>query len=244
MKEQRIFAIIQARMGSSRLPGKVLKELCGRPMLDHIVRRAGQTEGITSLMIATSAQREDDPIAAFAGNAGIPCFRGSEEDVLARYWGAAKALGAENEDVIVRLTADNPLVDPQVLRELLDYFRKCPYAYASTSGYPLGLGAEVFTFQALEEAHRTAKAPHEREHVTPYMYRDPDRVGRLVSPEDISGLRFTVDTPEDFAFVEAVYRELYHGEHDFYLRDILKFLERNPSVRDINRHIRQKKLGE
>lgn len=244
MVEKRIFPIIQARMGSTRLPGKVLKEICGEPMLGHIIRRIEQTVGIEKTMVATSIHCEDNPIEVFAKHRGIACFRGSEEDVLARFFNAAKMLGARGNDMVVRLTADNPLVDSRILTELLSYFEQSPYSYAATSGYPLGLGAEVFTFQALEEAHLTAVKPYEREHVTPYMYRDHNQAGWLVSPIDYSQYRFTVDTPEDFAFVEAVYHALYHGKHDFYLNDILDFLSNHSDVKKINCHVHQKQLGE
>lgn len=241
---KRGFAVIQARMGSTRLPGKVLKDLCGEPMLSHIIRRVKQAPGIGKILIATSVSTEDAAIEVFANSVGIPCFRGSEGDVLDRFFCAAKAFGAGEDDAIMRLTADNPLVDPAVLGELLAYFEASPYSYAAASGYPLGLGAEVFNFRALEEASRLAQKPYEREHVTPYMYRDPDKVGRLISPVNRSQYRFTVDTPEDFAFAETVYRALYHGKHNFYLEDILTFLAKNPEVGEINQNVRQKRLGE
>lgn len=242
--KRRACVIIQARMGSTRLPGKVLKELCEKPMLYHIIQRTEQTAGIDTIMVATSIHQEDDPVAAYASDIGLPCFRGSEEDVLERFYGAAKALGVGERDVIVRLTADNPFVDPVVLQKLLTYFEECPYSYASTSGYPLGLGGEVFTFRKLEEAFQFARKQYEREHVTPYMYRNADEIGQIVSPKNYSQYRFTVDTPEDFAFARAVYDVLYHGKHDFYLDDIIKLLGSHPEIQKINCNVHQKQLGE
>lgn len=242
--KRRVCAIIQARMSSSRLPGKVLKQLCGEPMLYHIIQRAGQTAGIDTIMAATSTHPEDDPVAAYVSGIGLPCFRGSEEDVLERFYGAARTLGMREQDIVVRLTADNPFVDPIVLQKLLTYFETCPYSYATTSGYPLGLGGEVFTFHMLEEAARFAGKPYEREHVTPYMYRNNDEIGRMVSPKDYSRYRFTVDTPEDFAFAKAVYGAMYHGKHDFYLDEIIKFLGSHPEIQKLNSNVHQKQLGE
>ena len=242
--KKKTFAIIQARMGSTRLPGKVRRELCGKPMLHHIVQRIKQVASIDTIMLATSICQEDTAVEVFADSVEIPCFRGSEEDVLARFYEAARLLDGKENDVILRLTADNPLVDPVVLQELLTYFEGSSYSYASTSGYPLGLGGEVFTFCALEEAYRLAEKPYEREHVTPYMYRDPKQIGRLISPKDYTHYRFTVDTPEDFTFAEAVYDALYHGAHDFYLADIIEFLDHNPQIQEINCNVLQKQLGE
>lgn len=242
--KQRTCAIIQARMGSTRLPGKVLKELCGKPMLYHIIQRTEQTAGIDTIMVATSTHQEDDLVAEYASSLGIPCFRGSEENVLKRFYGAAKILDMREDDAVVRLTADNPLVDPMVLQKLLTYFEECPYSYASTNGYPLGLGGEVFTFHMLEEAHHFAGKQYEREHVTPYMYRNTSEIGRMASPKNYSKYRFTVDTPEDFAFARAVYNALYHGKHNFYLRDIINFLDSHPEIQKINSNVHQKQLGE
>jgi len=234
-------AILQARMSSTRLPGKVLMELCGQPLLYHIIKRVEQTKELDKIIVATSEKKEDDPIASYANSIGIGCFRGSEENVLSRFFLAASMYQA---DIIVRLTGDNPLVDPKVLETLLTYFKGCGFPYASCVGYPLGLGAEVFTFEALADAYAHAEKEYEREHVTPYMYRDPEKTGKLAARKDLSSLRFTVDTPEDFKFVKCVYDALYHGSHDFYLNDILDLLEKNPNLIAINENVRQKRLGE
>lgn len=156
------FAILQARMGSLRLPGKVLKEICGQPILWHIIERVKQAKKIDEIIVATTEEKEDDPIEDYVKSMGIRCFRGSAENVLDRFFHAAVFYHAE---IIVRLTADNPLVDPQILDQLIYYFDGCGFSYASTSGYPLGLGAEVFSFGALDEAYVKANKAYEKEHV-------------------------------------------------------------------------------
>lgn len=234
-------AIIQARMGSTRLPGKVLKELSGQPVLYHIIKRVEQVPGIDKIIVATTEENIDNSIENYANSIGICCFRGNSDNVLDRFYQAATSSCA---DVIIRLTADNPLVDPQVLEQLLDLFVKCDYEYVATSGYPIGLGMEIFTYEALATAYKNASLPYEKEHVTPYMYREGQKVGRLVAPVDRSSLRFTMDTPEDYEFIQRVYDALYHGSHDFYLSDVLAFLNKYPDIVKINAHVHQKKLGE
>lgn len=234
-------AIVQARMGSNRLPGKVLKNLSGQPVLYHIIKRVEQVPGIDKIIVATTEEEIDNSIENYVNSIGINCFRGSSDNVLDRFYQAATSFSV---DVIIRLTADNPLVDAKVLEQLLSYFSRCNCEYASTGGYPLGLGAEVFTFDALATAHKNASLPYEKEHVTPYMYREGQTVGRLVAPVDQSTLRFTMDTPEDYAFIQCVYDSLYHGSHDFYLDDILALLSKHPDMIRINAHVHQKKLGE
>lgn len=237
-------AVIQARMGSTRLPGKVLLELCGDPILYHIVKRVKHAQRISKIVVATSVNAEDDAIYSYCQSIGINCFRGSESNVLSRYFHAAEAFHIKQGDSIVRVTADNPLVDPKILDSLLAYFERQNLPYAATSGFPLGVGAEAFTFTALEEAFEKATKPHEKEHVTPYMYREGCTIGRLMSPADCSRLRFTLDTPEDYEFIKEVYSALYHGAHNFYLDDVLKLLAENPYVAEINSHVRQKGVME
>lgn len=241
MTKKTTVAILQARMGSTRLPGKVLKELAGQPVLFHIIKRVEQVPGVDKIMVATTEEEIDDSIENYVNNIGIDCFRGSSDNVLDRFYQAATSVRA---DVIIRLTGDNPLVDPRVLERLLDYFAECGYVYAATSGYPIGLGAEVFTYEALAAAHKNADLPYEKEHVTPYMYREGQVVGRLVAPVDQSSLRFTMDTPEDYEFIQRIYAALYCGRHDFYLDDILALLKQHPDLIGINAHVHQKKLGE
>jgi len=242
--KSKTFAIIQARMDSTRLPGKVLKELCGQPVLFHIIQRVKRVKSVNNTIIATSKNESDHLIAEFAQNQDVCCFRGSEEDVLERFYQAAQALGAEPNDVIIRLTADNPFVDPDICMDLLSYFNKNSFTYAGAFHYPLGIGAEVFTFQALEEAYRNAQKPYEREHVTPYMYRAGQVYGKMYAPVNYSGIRLTVDTPADYKVAQIIYSSLYPVKKDFGLPEIIDFLRKYPDIAAINKEVHQKQLGE
>lgn len=244
-------AIIQARMGSTRLPGKVMKLLCGKTVLAHVITRVKACPLVDEIIVATTTAAADDAIAQEAEKIGVRCFRGSEDDVLERYYLAAQKYDA---DVIVRVTSDCPLFDPEVLENLLDYFDMMVDAglsidYLSNTvnrSYPIGLDAEVFTFNTLEIAYHNAEQPYEREHVTPYVYQHP-QIFALHSQnhgEDLSHHRWTLDTPEDFQFIEAVYRALYQPGRLFTMDDILELLEEKPGLTQINAHIRQKQLGE
>ena len=205
-------AILQARMSSTRLPGKVMRPLAGRPMIERQIERLRPCATLDRLIVATSDDSSDDPLAEHLAGMGVEVFRGSLHDVLDRYVGAARACGARG--VIVRLTADCPLADPEVIDDCVRLRAERDVDYASNGlrrTYPRGLDVEAFTLAALLAAHREASDPYEREHVTPFLYRHPERFSRadLVQAHDDSRLRWTVDTPEDFAFVERVYQALY-----------------------------------
>jgi spore coat polysaccharide biosynthesis protein SpsF len=236
-------AIIQARMGSTRLPGKVLKQLAGDTVLGHVVRRVRLAKRLDGICIATTISPTDEPIVAEAARLGVSCWRGSEQDVLDRYFGAAQATGAE---VIVRVTSDCPLFDGALLDDLLAAFqaiRRLDYlSNVQVRCYPRGLDAEIFTFAALTRAHREATQPHEREHVTPYFYQHPElfRLHSFEGREDWSAHRWTLDTPEDWQFVEAVYAAL---GADFTTADVLKLLKARPELAKLNAHVEQKKLA-
>lgn len=236
-------AIIQARMGSTRLPGKVLKHLAGDTVLGHVVRRVRLAKRLDGICIATTESPADEPIVAEAARLGVGCWRGSEQDVLDRYFGAAQASGA---DVIVRVTSDCPLFDGALLDEMLAAFpaiRGLDYlSNVQVRCYPRGLDAEIFTFAALTRAHREATRQHEREHVTPYFYQHPElfRVNTFLGTEDLSAHRWTLDTPEDWQFVEAVHAAL---GADFTTADVLKLLKAKPELAKLNAHVEQKKLG-
>jgi spore coat polysaccharide biosynthesis protein SpsF len=240
----KISAIIQARVGSTRLPGKVLKNLCGKTVLAQVVARAGLAERLDNIVVATTTEGRDDAVAAEASRLGVDCFRGSETDVLDRYYKAAMLSGA---DIVVRITSDCPLYDGHLLDEMLDAYDPAACDYLSNSierTYPRGLDTEVFSFAALAKAHAEATEDYEHEHVTPYFYRHPDRfrLKNHAQPKDFSHLRWTLDTPEDWAFIAAVYDRLYSGNPDFATADILRLLEREPDLVAINAHVRQKAL--
>lgn len=216
-------AILQARMSSSRLPGKVMKPLAGRPMVERQIERLRRCETLSRLVVATSDDPSDDVLAAFLGDIGVEIHRGPLADVLGRYVGAIEALGVSGQ--VVRLTADCPLADPGVIDDCVRLQAKLGVDYCSNGRnrtYPRGLDVEVFNAEDLLTAGREATDPYDREHVTPYLYRSGARFtqGELVQARDESALRWTVDTPEDYAFVERVYAALYPTKPDFTSDDI------------------------
>lgn len=236
-------AIIQARTGSTRLPGKVLRTLCGKSILAHDIARVRQAKGIERIIIATTTEPADIAIVAEAEALGVESFCGSEQDVLSRYYEAACAFDART---IVRITSDCPLYDWQLLDTMLTDFNGCDYlSNGLVRSFPRGLDTEIFTFAALERAFHEAKAPEEREHVTPYIYRHPElfRLKSFESPEDLSAHRWTLDTQEDWDFIEAVYTHLYPHNPLFTTADVLALLTRKPQLASINAHIEQKKLA-
>jgi spore coat polysaccharide biosynthesis protein SpsF len=232
-----IAAIIQARMGSSRLPGKVLMDISGRPMLWHIIDRVRRAEMVDETAVATSYNALDDAIAAFCEQEGILCFRGSENDVLDRYYRTAKCIDAES---IVRITADCPLIDPLVLSKVIATFldRRCDYASNTIERtYPDGLDTEVFSLETLEKAWHEAKLKSEREHVTPYIWKNGNlfKLCPVKQDSNLSNLRWTIDQPEDLEFVRKVYEHLYQPGEVFFIGEIVKLLERHPELLEINK---------
>ena len=195
----RIVGIIQARMGSTRLPGKVLAKVGGKPLLGYLLDRVDQSQRLDGVVVATTDRDEDEAIEQFCLERGVACYRGSSEDVLGRYWGAAKEAGAE---VVVRLTGDNPLIDPEMIDWVVGEFVAADVDYASNTlerGFARGMDVEVFTIGALERAQAETDRPYDREHVTPYFYGNPDKF-RLKSVEQ----RLTVDTREDLERIRQV----------------------------------------
>lgn len=216
-------AILQARMSSSRLPGKVMKALQGRPMIERQLERLGRCASLERMIVATSQDASDDALAGYLETAGVSVFRGPLADVLGRYVGAIEAFGVDGQ--VVRLTADCPLADPEVIDAAVRLQAQTGADYVSNSilrTYPRGLDVEVFPAAHLLAAGREASDPYEREHVTPFLYRNPQRFSRsdLVQARDESALRWTVDTPDDFAFVERVYDALYPTKPAFTSEDV------------------------
>ena len=231
-----IVAIVQARMGSTRLPGKVLKMVCNKPLLWHIVSRLHHSKKIDRLVVATSTNQLDNDVDAFCREQDILCFRGSEEDVLDRYYNAGKRYAAQ---AVVRITADCPMIDPTVLDEIVEAYQQTGCDYVSntlTRTYPDGLDVEVFSFKALEKAWQEARLASEREHVTPYIWKNQDRfkIHHVKGKMDQSSQRWTVDEPEDLEFVRRIYCHLYRPGQIFLMRDVLELLERKPKLRQIN----------
>lgn len=239
-----ITAIVQARMGSTRLPGKVLKNIEGQTMLSCVVNRTRRAALLDEVAVATTVKSADNLIVAECERLGIPVFRGDEADVLDRYYKAAQLFQAE---FIVRITSDCPLIDPQIIDMVIEEFLAHKgLDYASNTlpprTFPRGLDVEVMTFDALEQAWREDKNPGWREHVTPYIYRHPERfkLKAVTNDVDYSYMRWTVDTEEDLAFVRKIYEHFGHDR--FYWREIIKVLEEHSEWLDINRHVVQKEV--
>ena len=237
----RVVTIIQARMGGTRLPGKVLMDIAGATMLARTVERARQASLVDETVVATTTDLRNDAVVKECARLGVRVFRGSEEDVLDRYCRAAKAHSAE---AVVRVTSDCPLIDAGVMDEVIAEFLENRPDYAANTlerTYPRGLDTEVMSLDALGRAWREAKKDSEREHVTVHIYRNPD-VFRLLSVKcdaDYSRHRWTVDTPEDLSFVREVYGHL-GPEGDFSWRDVLALVEGEPELSAINASVRQK----
>jgi len=243
----KIGAIVQARMGSTRLSGKVMKDLEGKTVLEHVIDRVRQSKMIDEIIIATTTHDRDDVIESEALRSGVRVFKGSEDDVLSRYYYAAKENGI---DVVVRITSDCPLIDPKVLDEVIQCYVNYDYDIVSNAGsdlskrtYPRGLDTEVFSFKVLEKSFANAKETYQREHVTPHIYENSSNAYYYKNDIDYSKYRWTLDTDEDFKLISEIYKHLYHGEHDFYLSDIVKLFEEKQELFSINAHIEQKKLN-
>lgn len=244
---KRVVAIVQARMGSTRLPGKVLKEVLGKPLLGFLVERIRRSRLISELVIATSTENSDDIIADYCAKQGIAVYRGSEADVLSRY---AEAAAEYKADYIVRICADSPLIDPgmidEIIQEFLDKYPSCDYlSNTLKQTCPLGMNTEIFSFQALQTAHLKARLPYEREHVTPYIYSNPQlfSICQKHYQPDLSNFRLTVDMPEDFELVRTILEQLYLAKPGFSLSDVIAMLKEYPELYKINLHIQQTQIN-
>ncbi|MDH7604644.1 MAG: glycosyltransferase family protein [Melioribacter sp.] len=245
-----ISAIVQARTGSTRLPNKIFKELCGKPILWHVINRLSYSKLISQIIIATTILPEDDTIEEFCKINNILFYRGSSDDVLSRYYETAKKFNAE---IIIRITSDCPVIDPQIIDKMInnffDFYDKEKIDYMSNTiirTFPRGLDAEIFPFNVLEKTHLEAKQNYEREHVTPYIYQHPEifKIKNFACEKDYSFHRWTVDTIEDFELIEKIYESLYKENDIFYFEDILKLFEKYPDLVNINKDIKQKQLND
>jgi spore coat polysaccharide biosynthesis protein SpsF len=242
----KVVAITQARMTSTRLPGKIMMEAAGKPLLEHHLERLGRAETIDEIVLATTENSADDPTADLGIKFGVRVFRGSEHDVLARYRGAAVATDA---DVVVRVTSDCPLIDPQVTdRTVQTFLDQSAYLdYVSNRlvhTFPRGLDTEVLHFAALDEAFNEATDPADREHVTLFVWRQPERYRLLNVPcdRDLSHHRWTVDTKKDFDLMARMIEALYPDDPKFGMDAALDLLDQHPEWSDLNAHIEQKPI--
>ena len=239
-----VAVIVQARMGASRLPGKPLMQVLGKPLLFYLIERLKHCQRVDEVVIATTENPQDKAIAEYAISLGAKVVLGDEENVLARYGVAANLV---NCDLIVRVTADCPMMDPAVIDQMIDEFLVSNPDYLSntlTRTFPRGLDVEIFTKKALEIALKEAKTPAEKEHVTPYFYQNPKKfhLENFSYPSDESTHRWTVDTEEDFELIRRMLEVLYPANPNFTLEDMLNLIKMNPEWKDLNRHVEQKNL--
>lgn len=240
---KKIVAIIQARVGSTRLPGKVLLDLKGKTVLNHVVDRVKKSKYIDEVIVATTDLEQDNKIVDECKKIGCKYFRGSEIDVLSRYYLCAK----ENDaDIIIRITSDCPLIDHLVIDEMLGFYLKNNYKLVTNAGdihnrtYPRGLDTEIFDFDTLENAYKNANKDYQKEHVTPYIYENEKDIYYYKNDIDYSKYRLTLDTKEDFELIKRIYDLVYIDSQNFYLDDIVKILLKQPDLEQINKHIKQK----
>jgi len=241
--KRKVVCVSQARMTSTRLPGKVLMRVAGLSLIEHHLNRLKRARRLDAVVLATTVNATDDPLATAAERIGLPVFRGSETDVLGRFAGAAAMMEA---DTVVRVTADCPLIDPELIDALVEaHGAGADYLWIDVTRRPRGFDAEVFSRDLLDEADRNATDPHEREHVTPYIYRRPQRfrLGPPLTPrpgEWDRPWRLCVDEPADLELVGRVLNELLPTKPDFTAADIRELLDRRPEWSTINRDVAQK----
>lgn len=236
-----ITAIIQARMSSTRLPGKVLFSFSGNTLLGHIIDRILKAKSISKVVVATTNNQNDDKLVKWCETNAIQCFRGSEQNVLNRYYEAAAQFNAKH---IARITSDDPFKDPEIIDAVADlYFsQNLDFAYNNKPPtFPEGLDAEIFSFVALARAEKNSVDSFEREHVTQFFYKNPIafKQRNLTSPHDFSYLRWTIDTERDFQMARKVYEKLYVPGQIFLTPQILSLIEEHPEIAVINRDVKR-----
>ena len=243
---KKIVAVIQARLTSTRLPQKIMLDLCGKPLLCHVVERIKRAKMIDQIILAIPDSISNNELASFIDKSKWNLFRGSEDDVLSRYYHAATQFKA---DIIVRITSDCPLVDPKIIDETIKQHIQNRNDYTAAGvegGFPRGLDTEVLNFKSLETAYYKAKEKSEREHVTLFIYQNPDlfRIqfieasGPMMRPD----IRLTVDTEEDLLLIREIYSALSNYGNHFTTEDVLALIDSNPHLQSINKHIVQKDI--
>lgn len=242
--QARIVATIEARMTSSRLPGKVLMEAAGKPMLHHMIERLGRAPSLDGIVVATTLNATDDPVADLAERLGVGCFRGSEDDVLARVLGAAQA---HDIDVIVEMTGDCPLIDPALVEACIQRYLAAGVDYVSNilqRTYPVGMDTQVFATDVLADVATRTDDADDHEHVSLYIYRHPEiySLENVPAPPELTrpDLGLTLDTPADFELLRGIFEALYPADPAFGLAEILALLDSDPDLAEVNAHVRRK----
>lgn len=237
--DKNIIAIVQARIGSSRLSAKILKTLYDKSLLEHIVERIKASRKINTIVIATTLADSDDIVCEISRKIGVNFFRGSEDNVLDRFFHAARTYQA---DIVVRCTADDPFKDPVIIDKAIELLLEGKYDYCSNTiepTYPEGLDIEVFTMSVLEQAYHEARLNSEKEHVTPYIWKNPQlfKIHNFKNDMDLSALRWTIDYENDHTFAKEIYKRLYPTKKIFLMNDILDILAKEPAIGKINNNI-------
>ena len=246
-KQLNVAVIIQARMTSTRLPGKVMLPLpygSRTPALEQMIKRIKRCRSVEQIIIATTTNKDDDVICRLSRKLNVKCFRGSEENVLSRYYFAAKKNGA---DIILRLTSDCPFIDPGVIDKTIRLHIKDNNDYSSCGPYPIGMSVEIMSFDTLKESFFNATKEEETEHVTPYVYwSHPEKfkIGMLKVPKSLKrqDIRVTLDTPQDYALICLVFDELYKKKRYFSVSDIVRLFNEKPYLLLVNKNVVQKKI--
>lgn len=243
MLKQTVVIILQARMESKRLPKKVMKCILKKTLLEHLLERLIKVSNVQKIVVATTKDPKDNAIAHYCSTKEISVFRGSSNNVLKRYFMAAKAY---NADVIVRLTADCPLIDPHIIEQVVQTFLQNSeqFDYVSNTlkrSYPRGMDTEVFSFKALEKTYREAKEEYDQEHVTSFIYNNPKifRTTNVSYHRDLSFHRWTVDTIEDFMLIKNILESLTKASDPYLMETVLSLFSSNPKWLDINKHVKQ-----
>lgn len=236
--EKVIGIIIQARMGSTRLPGKVIKKIEGKPVLAHVIERLKMVKGV-KIILATTNKKEDDILEKITKKCQISVFRGSENDVLDRFYQAAKLF---NVDPIVRITADCPLIDPGIVEAVIELYFKNNLDHVCNSHpptFPDGMDVEALSFKVLEECWQKAKTPEDREHVTTYIFKNQQKfkVANFSSNENFYDVRLALDEKEDFILIKKIYKELYKNNPSFGFKEIMELIKNKPELVKINQKV-------
>ena len=246
----KIVATIEARMSSTRLPSKSMKKILGKPMLELMIERVKNCNKIDEIVIATSVRPENDVIESLAKKMEVGCFRGSEDDVLDRVLKSAKSV---NSDTIVELWGDSPLIDANILNNLIDFYQKNEYDCVGTTfpnfekTYPSGLSALIFPLKILDEIDRITQNPNDRENVSNYIYEHPNKykIAPLPCPKELNfpNLRLTVDEQSDFDLINIIFKKLYSTNPEFSAAKVIELLNSDPELSEMNKHVIQRKLS-